>query len=346
MPFSATELQAVGLSSLDHYQRNKPIDQVGYERPFLRRMMKGKRAFPGGKESVVENLRYQYGSNLQWYYGDQLLTYNRRNTLKHAKFPWRSAHDGFSLHEDDLFQNGIEIDEGGKTNNHSEAELLRLVNLMDEQTEVMREGFEEKFELELLRDGTQDANALEGLDALLATDPSSGTVGGIDRATYGWWRNNAVTGIAGTNLIDTMEKIWRQCCRVGGGRPDFIAVGSKFLDEYRIQSKGEVQVQKNQGGNGTDLDPSVSGLYFKGVPLVWIPAFEELDNLDAPAIEWEKRCYFINSKRMRLRPAQGYDMKTRTPPRVYDRYAYYWGLQWKGALCMSQSNAHAVMSIA
>lgn len=347
MPFTSDEITELGLFSLDRYEKNKPIDQIGYERPFLRDMMRGKKAFPGAKQYIDENLRYKYDSNLQWYYGDQIVTYNKRKTIMHAKFPWRSAHDGFSLNEDELASNGIEIDERGKPQSFSDGEMHRLLNMFDENIEVLREGFEESFEKELLRDGTQDADAVEGLDALIATDPTSGTPGQIDRATYGWWRNNYATAVAGANLIDTMESHWRFCIR-NGGKPDAIYVGSDFVDEFRTQAKTEIARYTilNTNGGTVDMDPSVTGLHFHHVPLVWVPAFEELDTEDSPAIPWEKRCYFINRKHLRLRPMKGYDMKTRTPPRVYDRYAYYWGLQWKGAVCMNRSNAHSVIAIA
>ena len=348
MPFSPSEISDAGMASQDFYMRNKPQDQVNYDHPFLRKMTTGKKPFPGGKQYVVENLRYRNQSNFQWYYGDRVVTYNKRQTIAHANFPWRSAHDGFSLNEDDLLQNGIEVDESGKTKQASKAEKIQLANLFQEQNEVLHEGFDEKFEKELLRDGSQDSDAIEGLDALVATDPTSGSPGGIDRSTYSYWQNNFSTGVTGANLIETMEKVWRQCTRSAKSRPDFIIMGSKALDEYRVQSKAEVSRQAgvNAGGQEVSIDPSISNLYFKGVPVVWVPAFEELDNEDSPAIEWEKRIYFINSKHLRLRPAMGYDMRTRNPPRVYDRYAYYWGLQWKGAMCMNQSNAHAVISIA
>ena len=77
------------------------------------------------------------------------------------------------------------------------------------------------------------------------------------------------------------------------------------------------------------------------------PVFEDLDAThDTGATRtWEKRCYFLNCKHIRLRPAQGHDMVTRNPPRVYDRYAYYWGLSWKGSLCTSRRNAHAVIAV-
>ncbi len=75
------------------------------------------------------------------------------------------------------------------------------------------------------------------------------------------------------------------------------------------------------------------------------PVMTVLDGLYGPTIPWEKRCYFLNSKFLKLRPIQGHWMITRTPPRVYDRYVHYWALTAKAALTTGKRNAHAVLSI-
>ena len=78
---------------------------------------------------------------------------------------------------------------------------------------------------------------------------------------------------------------------------------------------------------------------------MWSPEFADLDTLYAPATPWEKRCYFINSKYLRLRPLDGQDMITRKPPRAYDKYEYYWALTWRGAVTLTRGNAHAVLAL-
>jgi hypothetical protein len=79
--------------------------------------------------------------------------------------------------------------------------------------------------------------------------------------------------------------------------------------------------------------------------VTWDPVFLDLQNGGAGA-NFEKRCYFLNSKHLCYRPAEGHDMVSRNPPRVYDRYAYYWGLTSKCALTLNRSNAHSVMLLA
>jgi hypothetical protein len=97
------------------------------------------------------------------------------------------------------------------------------------------------------------------------------------------------------------------------------------------------------GGVGTGLS---TGLYFKGVEIIWDPVFATMDTLDAPTIPWVKRCYFINKKYLKLRPIKGHWLISRRPPRVYDRYVHYFGLTAKAAFTTGKRNAHAVLALA
>jgi hypothetical protein len=350
MAFTSEELTIAGKTALDYYIKNKPEDQISQDRVWLNKVMKKKQSMPGGKQNVVVQLRYRNQDNFQWYNGRKIVTYNNRSTIEQASFPWRSAHDGFALDEDRLIQNGISVTDNKKSV-HSNAELVQLTNLLNEQVEVLDAGFDEQMDLDLLRDGSSDTDAIEGLDHLIAIDPTTGTVGGINRATAAnsYWRNNVELNLTTTtttgNIIDKMETEWRNCTR-NGGKPDYIMVGSDFLDGYRnflLKSYGTIN---HSGGGMIKSEGGAETPTFKGVPMVWNPSFADADALDSPSQAWEKRCYFINSKYIMLKEIEGQGKISRKPPRPYDRYEHYWALTWKGALCMSRANAHAVMTIA
>ena len=360
LAFTSGELTQLGYTALDHYLKNDPIDQIGTERPWLRKLTSKKRNFPGGKQYITEQIRTDYGENLTWYGGDDTVAYNRRDSVRQVNFPWGGWHDGFSLNEDLLFANGITVTDrnarsGGSSN--SAADMLQLTNLFQENIEVLRLGCEKVFDRELHRDGTQDTKAIAGLDSLVAIDSTTGTVGGIDRsvAANAYWRNQIVSsGVAQASLIGQMETNWRACMREGGA-PDFIMAGSDFVDDFRAAAASAIirYTDLPRTGGSSEFDPSIkqsqggtyTGLHFQGVPIVWNPIFSELDTLDSPTPTWEKRCYFINCNTIRLRPAAGHDMIPRTPPRNANAYVHYWGLTWKGALTMNRANCHSVIYI-
>lgn len=351
MAFTALEIQDAGKVGLDWYVRNNPIDQVAVERPLLKAMQGAKQTAPGAKQYIVEQLRYRYQSAFQWFNGAQVVTYNRRQSIEQAQYAWRSAHDGYAIDEDRLAQNGIKVTDDGKPGQATDAEKIQLTNLFEEQNSILRLGFEEKFDQALHLDGTQSGDALTGLDAMVSLTPTTGTVGSINRATAGneWWRNHAATGLTTTtttgDILDKMEVAWRACVR-NGGRPNLILAGEDFIDGYRnfmVKSYGRMDYgpsgfSKVEGG--TDM------LTFHGVEVKWDPVFSDLDDLYGPATTWKKRCYFLNTKHMRLRPLDGQDMVTRKPPRAYDRYELYFAITWRGAMTMNRSNSAAVLAIA
>ena len=353
MPFTSQEIQDAGKIGLDFYLKNKPVDQIAVERPHLKALNEGKSSFPGGKQYVVEQLRFRYQSNFQWFNGSQVVTYNRRQSVEQAQYPWRSAHDGFALDEDRLVQNGIEVDDNGPGGNASGAEMLQLTNLFKEQSEILRLGFQEKFSHATMLSGTQSPDAITGRDALISTTPTTGTVGGIDRslAQNIVWQNYAQTGLTVTtpatgNILDYMEIAWRACVR-NGGRPDHIEAGDDFIDGFRnfmLKSYGQINYHGveifKQVKAGTDT------YAFHGVEIIWNPEFDDLDATYSVSPTFSKRCYFQNMNHFKLRPITGQDMITRKPPRAYDKYEFYWGLTWRGAITMNRSNAHAVLAIA
>lgn len=350
MPFSSQEITDAGKIGLDYFLKNSPIDQISVERPYYKALNARKTSAPGAKQYIVEQLRKSYQSNFQWFNGSQVVTYNRRQSIEQANYAWRAAHDGFALDEDRLIQNGITVDDSGPGGNASKAEMLQLTNLLKEQNEILKLGFQEKFSHAQLLDGTQSSDAITGLDALVSITPTTGTVGGIDRsvAANAYWRNYAQTGLTTTTttgtILDYMEIAWRACVR-NGGRPNLIIAGDDFVDGFRnfmFKSFGQINYE---GVSERSIEGGTKELTFHGVPIQWMPEFDDLDTLYAPTPTWSKRCYMLNLNHLKLRPIEGQDMITRKPPRAYDKYEYYWGLTWRGAKTMNRSNAQAVVSI-
>jgi len=345
MPFTASEISEAQKTTLDFYLKNNPIDQVAVDRPIMNALMAGKKEFPGGKQYVVEQLRYRYQSNFQWINGAQEVTYNRRTTVEQSQYQWRTAHDGYAIDEDRLAQNGITMLDDRKGGSATDAELVQLSNLLEEQNTALQAGFQEKFSAYLCLDGSSSTDAVTGIDALISTTPSSGTVGGIDASANSWWRNGVSTGLSSSTLLAAMELQWRACVK-NGGRPKKIFAGASMIDAYiaALDAAGR-QITYN-GGQQRNIDGGIGSMTFKGVPIEWCPEFDDnFGGLDSPSINWTKRMYFVNTDHLKLRPMAGQDMVTRKPPRAYNRYEYYCAITWRGALTTNRRNAHAVLTL-
>ena len=127
---------------------------------------------------------------------------------------------------------------------------------------------------------------------------------------------------------------------------DFILAGSAFIDAYRQYA---VTVTNNaDAGKVKSIDAGVgsgvnTGLFFKGIEIIWDPQFETLDALESPTIPWEKRCYFINTKFIELHDDT---MDIVSPDRPHNILALYQMINLRLALVMKRANAHSVLSIA
>lgn len=348
MGFSTQQLATGAFYTLETHRKNDPIDQVNQDRPYLNWLMRHKEASHFGNGFHNENVYKSNDSNYQNYFGADQVSFNERDPVRQAKFTWFNFHDGFWFDEDRLVANGIELDDsGGAVPTKMEAE--RLADLLKVSYTALKEGSMEQFTIESLRDGAQSAKAAPGLDHLVKIDPTTGTVGGLNAAAATYWRNNVSTGIVATNVVDAMEIMWRACTRYGGQRPDFILCGAAFLDNYRNQAGATInrQIVINEKG-GTGLDASVTGVYFKGVPLIHDHAFEDMDVLDVAANpDWTKRCYFLHSKTgPKLRPVKGYWMKDAKPDKLPDRYVTYFGTRSKYAFTINKRRGQALLAIA
>ena len=157
-------------------------------------------------------------------------------------------------------------------------------------------------------------------------------------------------GEALRNLTEAMEIEWRKCSRYGGEQPTDILVGSKFLDAYRKDAKDTVDRQIIIQGNGRTspaMNAGVTGIFFKGIELTWCPVLDQLEaDFPGSTIDWDKRCYFLNRKRLQLNPAKGQWKVPRKPPRVYDRYTHYSAMTSRFGLGITKPNTMSVLSIA
>lgn len=349
MPLTSAQLVRGANYQLMTNAQNDPVDQITKDKPLAEWLIKNKKEAVFGNGIFNEKVRFTHASNYQNFSGDDQLSYNRRDTVRLAPFQHYESFDGFTLNETELANNGIVVTDDSNAV-LEEGEKIRIVNLLNENWEVLKEGWQENFDREMHLDGQQDVKACPGLDLLVSTTPNIGVVGGIDAATAAYWRNNTnlniSTATAG-NLTTEMESTWRACRTFGKSTPDFLPCGSKFYDAYKQDAKDTVNRQiVVDGKSGTDLDGSVENVWFKGKLLVWDPTFDELDEILGPiAVPWAKRCYFLSSKHLKLRPFKGRWMVKRTPPRVYDRHTHYFGQSADYGLTTNRRNANAVLSI-
>jgi hypothetical protein len=156
---------------------------------------------------------------------------------------------------------------------------------------------------QLLGDGSGNGGKdMSGIKQIIATAPTSGTVGGINRANFSFWRNKQTSGAQTTtafdNLRSSMRSIYNQCSR--GGMIDAPTAGLTTRTVFQgyegllIANERFTTDDKSNNGQGAFQNAS---LKFKGATLFYD---EDLDT---------DNLYFYNPKFLKLIYLKGAWMK-------------------------------------
>jgi hypothetical protein len=233
---------------------------------------------------------------------------------------------------------------GINTSNHSQRDLTVLVNLLDNKLADMAEQSARSLNTLLWGDGAADAKALAGIRALVTDDPTTGTVGGIDRsvAANAWWRNhsNVATPVAsaatgGGTLITYIQGLYRQLTRFGG-RPTHAYCGSDFLAalESELRANGNYSMQGFSAGK----DVSVGSINHMGLEFQYDPTMDDLT--------FNKRCYLLDLQNIFIQAMDGEWRRRHNPARPENAFVYYTSLTYTGQVVAKQLNSSAVVAIA
>lgn len=344
MPFTTDQLLRGADYSIKTFQKKEPVDQVNVKHVTLDWLLKNKEESSYGNGSFKEPIYVENNSNYQNYFGADQVTYNERDPARWTDWSYYNFHDGFWFDEDRLAQAGIRISDEGETS-PSLGEKERLLDLVKVSWSSLRKGVQENLAFETLRDGSQSTKACPGLAHVIDPTPATGTVGGINAATYSYWRNQANLAFTAANIVEEMEETYAAIIRYGGRLPTFIPCGRAFYDAYVAAAVSKVQRhQAVQGKTGAVLDPSVEAANFRGIPLQWDPTYEALDTLLGTTTQ-TKTAYMLNDA-VKLRPLRGEWMRNRKPDKLPDRYVYYFGQTGKYGMTSDQRSALGVLSIA
>lgn len=115
----------------------------------------------------------------------------------------------------------------------------QLIDLLATRVEIAEARLRNKIDVDLHADGTGNGGKnLVGLAAMIASSPSTGVYGGIDRANYAFWRNtaNTATGlVAGAATASTIQQCMNSTALAvarGADHVDLIYAGTTAYAMY------------------------------------------------------------------------------------------------------------------
>jgi len=357
MAFTTQELNNITASALDYNIRGEAFANAIQEKPLLSALTKKQKTFPGGKGNITVPVVFDYTTAVAGFTGNDTVSYANPANVKRASFPWKEIHAGISLTLTELKIDGLSVVDslnGDSTSKHSERDLTVLTGLLEQKLADMTEGWAKSFNSMLWQDGSQDSKVVPGLLSLITDNPTTGTVGGIDRATVAKWRNRSAVGtvaspvdgysgkltyVSGSQVITKfLRNEVRQLTRFGG-KPDLILAGSGFIQklEAEIESKG-LYTQQGFVKNGT-TDIGIAKISILGVgDVMYDPTLDDLGRSNF--------AYFIDRSNVNLYVMDGEDKKTHSPARPHDQYVLYRAMTWTGGLAARQLNGCGVYEVA
>lgn len=304
----ATTIQSRSRTIADNVTKNNAI--------LARLNQRGKvRTFSGGNV-ILEELSFAENPNAGFYSGYDLLPVAAADVISAAEFQIKQ----FAV---PVVISGLEQ----LQNSGREA----MIDLMEARLNVAESTMANQLSTSIYSDGTGNGGKeVTGLDAAVAEDPTSGTYGGINRASWSFWQNGTFdantdggAAISSSNIQTYMNALWAKLVR-GSDRPDLIVMDNVMWSYYM----GSLQPQQRF------TDPATANLGFPTIK--FMDADVVLDGGIGGACP-SKTAFFLNTKYISWRPHRDRNMVALSPDRRYaiNQDAEVQILAWAGNLTCS-----------
>lgn len=350
MAFTAGELTNIANAALDFYfEKGKTFKQTIQSKPLVSKMEGKAKTFPGGKGDISIGIKGVYGAggtndSLAGYTHDDTLNFYTPANMQRANYTWREMHIGMTMTHTELKIDGLSVSDtqgNGGVSRHSNREMTVLANLLEDKLEDLGEQYARSMNNLLWGDGTADAKAMAGIESIIVDAPATGTIGGINAATYDWWRNRSVLGTssAATNggvFMQVLQSEVRQLRRYGKG-PDLILAGSDAIEALETEMRANGYYSQSGFSGGGDI--TVGQMKVGGVGnVIYDPWLD--DNSKS------KYLYMIDTSAIFLEKMSNEWRKNHTPARPSNQFVLNRSITSTGQLCCSQRNTSGVYTIA
>jgi hypothetical protein len=213
-----------------------------------------------GGRTIVQELEYAENSTFTRYSGYQVLNISPSDVFTAAEFDWKQAAVAVTA-------SGLEAD---VQNTGTEA----IIKLVASRVRNAEKTMQNNLWSDMYSDGTA-SNQIGGLQLLVADNASSGTVGGINRATYAFWRNQYYDatsdgGSAATtaNIQKYMNTVYNRTVR-GTDKPDLILADTNYYNLYlgSLQAIQRIASDEMAQAGFTSLKYMAADVVLDGFPL-------------------------------------------------------------------------------
>lgn len=307
-------------------------DNVTNNNALLRRLKdRGNiKTFSGGNV-ILEEIMYNDTTtdNTNSYSGYEVLNVSQNSPISAAQYSITQYASAVTISGLEMIQNS------GKE---------AIIDLLDGRMEVAEAQLANRISGDIYLDGTGNSGKnITGLGAAVPDDPTSGTYGAIDRATWSFWRSVVYSGttdggaaVSAANIQGYMDALAVQLIR-GTDKPDLIVADNNYYKFY-LQSMQAIQRVTSEGTGMAGA--GFASLKYYGAGMASDVVLDGGIGSDATA----NHMWFLNTKYIKFRPHKDRNFVPIGGERqAVNQDAIVKLIGWAGNLCTSGSQFQGVL---
>src|SRR3990167_3156512 len=259
-----------------------PEDNIHDDYWVLNRLSKGE-GFMGrsGGDFIVAPLEYALNTTVASNNDTDTISTTRIDVFDRAEFQWKE-YAGTAI-----------VSDLEKDRNAGEGSVFPL---LPNKLENLRNSMKNTINADLFSDGTGNTGKqIGGFQHIIASSPSTGMVGGINRANFSFWRNQQASGAKTTSAFDNLRAVMRSIYNqssngVGDAHPSAAVTDRTVFEGYEgLLLANERFTDKSSGEGGFKNEV----LKFKGASISY-------DNACTASV-----LYFFNPRFLKLAYKKG-----------------------------------------
>lgn len=265
-------------------------DNVTNNNALLRRLKErgNVKTFSGGNV-ILQEIMYNDSAtdNTNSYSGYEVLNVSQNSPISAAQFSITQYAAAVSISGLEMIQNS------GKE---------AIIDLLDGRMAVAEAQLANRLSGDIYLDGTGNSGKnLTGLGAAVPDAPSTGTYGGINRASFSFWRSVKYSGVtdggsavSASNIQAYMDALAVQLIR-GTDKPDLIVCDNNY---YKLYLQSLQSIQRITDGGNSSAGAGFASLKYYGAGMASDVILDGGIGNDATA----NHMWFLNTKYMMFRP--------------------------------------------
>jgi hypothetical protein len=275
-----------------------------------------------GGSIILEELNFAENPNGGWYSGYDTLPTAAADVVSAAQFTLKQASVQVVMSGLEMLQNS------GKE---------QMIDLLDARIDAAQSTLENLIVKGIYSDGTgAGGKQLTGLKAAVPIVNTTGVYGGIDRATWTFWRNKKAKG-AGTdfagamttsNIFGTLLSMYLSLTK-GGKKPNLIVMDENYFALY----------MQSLDANQRFADEDTANRGFQNVLFMGIPVVMEPQSSGMPA----NTAYLLNTDYLKFRPHVKRNFTSLELGRSTNQDAQTHAMVWAGNLTCSGAQYQGII---